>query len=416
MRILEYQAKFLFRQAGIPVPPGFVASRSKSPRRLPKCMAPPVIVKAQVAAGSRKEAGAVRIAATPEEAESAISGLLNGRFVSADGSSLEVRRVLVERLEDTVAEAYASVVLDRDSSAAFLLTSASGGTGVESSGRIRRTPLAVRDRERGLEPDLALRVAAGFGWPREAAERTADLLCRLTGVFFGHECVLAEVNPLGLTRDGRVVALDAKMEVDDYALFRHPEVTALASPGHPAEGAGLFGPDEWEAPETAGGSASGAPDPDRDWDRSAVVDRSESGAGRIPFIRLGGRVGLIANGAGLAMATADALAAAGLPAASFCDIGGAATPEDAARAVAAVLADPAPAVFLVHVFGGIVRCDAVADGVVKALSGSVRTPRCVVRFEGNRKEEGLAVLSASGLDIRVAESFEEAVRLAAEAG
>jgi succinyl-CoA synthetase beta subunit len=416
MRILEYQAKFLLRQAGIPIPPGFVASHSKSPLRLPKCMAPPVIVKAQVAAGSRNEAGAVRIAATPEEAESAISCLLNGRFESADGSSLPIRRVLVERLEDAVAEAYASVALDRDSSAVILLTSASGGTAVESSGRVRRTPLVLRDRERGLEPDLALAAAAGFGWPREATERAADLLRRLAGVFFRHECVLAEVNPLGLTRDGRVVALDAKMEVDDYALFRHPEVTALASPGHPAEGAGLFGADEREGPETAGARAAGAPDPDRGRDRSAAADLSESGGGRIPFVRLGGRVGLIANGAGLAMATADALAAAGRPAASFCDIGGAATPEDAARAVTAVLDDSAPPILLVHVFGGIVRCDAVAEGVVRALSGSVRKPRCVVRFEGNRKDEGLAVLTASGLDFRVAESFEEAVRLAAEAG
>jgi succinyl-CoA synthetase beta subunit len=371
MRIFEYQAKSILLRAGIPVPEGFAASHSKTVQTDSKCMEPPFMVKAQVLAGSRKEAGAVLIAPDRKSAESAAAGLLGSVFGPAGSRPVMVRLVLVERMEDVAAEMYAAVAFDRDSACVSLLVSGQGGTGVEKA-RPLRIPLTATDPEYGFSPCLSLETATAMGLSGTAALEASEVLRKLVRLFFRYECTLVEINPLALTRDGRVVCLDAKMEFDDYALFRHPEIAALSGPAALEENISICG-------------------------------------GRVPFVRLHGAVGLIANGAGLAMATADALAAAGTPASAFCDIGGAATSSDVEEAVSVVLSDSGTRRLLVHVYGGIVRCDAVAEGLVSALKRSEILPDVTVRFEGNRKQEGLALLAASGLPFRIAGSFAEAV-------
>ncbi len=407
MRIFEYQAKFLLMRSGIPIPAGFTASHSKTVQAASKCIQQPFMVKAQVPAGSRKAAGGVRSASDRLEAERAASGLLGSVLNPAGSGPYTVRLVLVERMDDVVSEMYAAVALDRDSACVSLLLSGKGGTGVEAGDPVR-IPLTASDPEHGFSAVLSMQAAAAMGLSGKTALETARVLSGLVRLFYQHECTLAEINPLALTRDGRIVCLDAKMDFDDYGLFRHPEIGALSDPsvafscldGPASGGSGSFSYDFTES------DAHGIAEALR---LSALEENASICGGRIPFVRMNGDVGLIANGAGLAMATADALAAAGASASAFCDIGGAASAADVEEAVAAVLAVPATRRLLVHVYGGIVRCDVVAEGLVSALKSRASRPEVTVRFEGNRKQEGLALLAASGLPFRIAGSFGEAV-------
>lgn len=271
-----------------------------------------------------------------------------------------------------------------------------------------RFPLTASDPEHGFSAHLSLEAAAAMGLSGTAALETAGVLSGLVRFFFVHECTLVEINPLALTLDGRVVCLDAKMEFDDYALFRHPEIAALSDASAAfsfMDGAASCGSgrSSYDFTET---DAEGITEALR---LPALEENASICGGRIPFVRMDGEVGVLANGAGLAMATADALAAAGAPASAFCDIGGAASAADVEEAAAAVLAVPGTRRLLVHVYGGIVRCDAVAEGLVSALRMRDDRPEVTVRFEGNRRQEGLALLAASGIPFRIAGSFGEAV-------
>ncbi|MBN2201584.1 acetate--CoA ligase family protein [bacterium] len=407
MRIFEYQAKFLLTQSGIPVPEGFAASHSKTVQAASKCIQPPFVVKAQVLSGGRKEAGGIRIVSGRLEAVSVASGLLGSVLKPAGSGPVLVRLVLVERMEDVAAELYAAVALDRDSGRVSLLVSGKGGTGVEEAEPVR-FPLTASGPEHGFSPGLPLEAAAAMGLSGTTALDAARVLSELVRFFFLHECTLVEINPLALTRDGRIVCLDAKMEIDDYSLFRHPETAVLSEPSvafscldGPASG--RSGRSSYDFTESdARGIAEALT-------LSALEENASICGGRIPFVRMAGEVGVLANGAGLAMATTDALAAAGVPASAFCDIGGAASAADVEEAVIAVLSAPGTRRLVVHVYGGIVRCDAVAEGLVSALKRTGLSPEITVRFEGNRKQEGLDLLAASGIPFRIAGSFEEAV-------
>lgn len=407
MRVFEYQAKSLLAASGIPVPAGFAASHSKTVQAASKCIQPPFMVKAQVLSGYRKEAGGVRMASDRLEAESVASRLLGLVLRPAGSGPQTVRLVLVERKEDAVAEMYAAVALDRDSGRVSLLVSGKGGTAVEAVEPVR-FPLTASDPEHGFSPGLSLEAAAAMGLHGKEAVEAARVLSGLVRFFFLRECTLVEINPLAHTRDGRVVCLDAKMEFDDYSLFRHPEIAALSDASvafslMDGAASGGSGRSPYDFTET---DAEGITEALR---LSALEENAAIGGGRIPFVRMDGEVGVLANGAGLAMATADALAAAGFPASAFCDIGGAASASDVEEAVAAVLSAPGTRRLVVHVYGGIVRCDAVAEGLVSALRKRDVRPEVTVRFEGNRKREGLALLAASGLQFRIAGSFGEAV-------
>lgn len=407
MRVFEYQAKFLLSRSGIVAPAGFAASHSKTVQAASKCIQPPFMVKAQVLSGSRKDAGGVLAAPDRKSAESAAARLLGSVLMPAGGGPVPVRLVLVERMEDVAAEMYAAVALDRDSGRVSLLVSGKGGTGVES-GEPVRFPLTASDPEHGFSAAVSRQAAAAMGLHGKEAVEAARVLSELVRFFFLHECALVEINPLGLTVDGRLVCLDAKMEFDDYSLFRHPEIAALSDPsvafsfmdGSASGGSGRSSYDLTEA------DAEGITEALR---LSALEENAAICGGRIPFVRMDGEVGVLANGAGLAMATADGLAAAGSPASAFCDIGGAASAGDVEEAVAAALAAPGTRRLVVHVYGGIVRCDVVAEGLVSALRGRESRPGVTVRFKGNRKGEGLALLAASGFAFRVAGSFAEAV-------
>jgi succinyl-CoA synthetase beta subunit len=375
MRIQEYQAKQLLRAAGIHTPAGFVADHSNVVPSRAKCMAPPFMVKAQVLAGGRGKRGLVTKVRSVPEAEATASRWIGSPF-GADEAP--VRRVLVEEAPDVASEHYVAFVLDRASGGPLLLMSSHAGADVEAAGP-ERFPLSAAGR--ADIPGRTVREAVrGLDLPDSLAEEAALVIRRLASVFFGKECLLLEINPLAVTAGPRLTALDAKIEFDDAALFRHPELV----PFRDAEGEGA---------ETAGPS-------------------------RVPPVRLGGSVGLMVNGAGLSMATMDGLKLHGAESANFLDMGGGASAEDVRAAMDWMLRNGNVRAVLVHIFGGIVKCDLAAEGMllaVRGVSASVRKP-VVVRFAGTNSAEGLELLRNSGMDFVFADSFREAVEKAAGLG
>ncbi|MER5195510.1 ADP-forming succinate--CoA ligase subunit beta [Streptomyces sp. NPDC002755] len=350
MDLYEHQARELFAEHGIPVPRAEVTGSPKEAREIARRLGGRVVVKAQVKTGGRGKAGGVRLAADPAAAE-----LTARQILGMDIKGHTVGTVMLAQPVDIEAEFYVSYVLDRAAGRFLAIASAEGGTEIEEVAATRPTAVAriPVDPAEGVTSAKAGEIAAAAGLPAQ----TADVLVRLWQVLIREDALLVEVNPLVRTRQGRILALDGKVTLDDNASFRQSRWGA-------------------EAPE-----------------RTDPLEAAAAAKG-LHYVKLDGEVGIIGNGAGLVMSTLDVVAGCGARPADFLDIGGGASAEIMAAALSVVLSDPAVKSVLVNVFGGITACDAVAEGIVRALDTVRLTKPLVVRLDGNNAARGRAILDA----------------------
>ena len=373
MNLHEYQSKSLFKAAGIPVPEGEVASSPSEAREIAERIGPPVAIKAQVQVAGRGKAGGIKMASTLQEAESHADAILGMNL-----KGLPVGKVLVERATQPAAEAYLAVTIDRSERKPVVVSSPAGGVDIEQVAR--ETPERIFrtlvDPTLGLK-DFQARAASGPLFEERAlVSKAGGILRGLYDLFMEKDLTLAEINPLVSTEEGDVLALDAKIIVDDNALFRHPEVARMRD-------VGAENPAEAEA---------------RDNDLS--------------YVKLDGSLGCMVNGAGLAMATMDLIKRYGGEPANFLDVGGSSSPEKVLVATRILLADGNVKAILVNIFGGITRCDDIAKGLVEAIGKlEVRVP-VVARLTGTNEEEGRNILEA--IEVQTAETMDQAVQRAVE--
>jgi succinyl-CoA synthetase beta subunit len=384
VNVHEYQAKELLRSYGVPVPPGRLATSPAEAESAARSLdAKVVVVKAQVHAGGRGKAGGIKVAKSAGEAKRLASEIL-GMTLRTHQTGPEgklVRKVWVEAGCEIARELYLAVVLDRATEDLAIIASTEGGMDIEEVAE--RSPEKIAtvhvDPAVGLQPYHVRRVAFALGLGAEAVSRLEVFLGGLYRLFVEKDGSLAEINPLVVTKAGDLLALDCKLNFDDNALFRHPDVRELRDP------------DEEDARER------------------------EANELDLAYVGLDGDIGCLVNGAGLAMATLDMLRAAGGSPANFLDVGGGTNQERVAAAFKLILADPQVKTILVNIFGGIVRCDLVAEGVVAAAREIGVTIPIVVRLQGTNAAEGRAILAGSGLDITPADTFREAAEKAVAA-
>ncbi len=377
MKIHEYQAKAILSEHGIPVPRGAVAESGAEARRAAQDLDGRAVVKAQVHAGGRGKAGGIKVVSSSEEAEGVADAMLGTNLVSAQTGpeGVPIRRVLVEETLDVRRELYVGIVIDGASKGVVVMASEAGGVEIEQVAE--ETPekiLRVRvDPTLGFQPFQGRKLAYGLNLDPELIRPAAALFGNLYKVVERYDCSLAEINPLAVTSEGRLLALDAKIGFDDDALFRHPDIRELHDP-------------EQEDPLESQAQQSG-----------------------ISYIKLDGEVGCMVNGAGLAMATMDVVMAAGAPPANFLDVGGGADEEKVAQALKIVLSDPSVTRVFINIFGGILRCDIVARGLLMGAESMGHALRpMVVRMLGTNAEEGRRILSDSSLDVTLIDDLDQA--------
>jgi succinyl-CoA synthetase beta subunit len=370
----EYQARDLLRRCGVPVPDSAVAETAADVVRIAQRFGGRVVVKAQVHAGGRGKAGGVQLAATPDDA-----GAAAGRILGMRIKGLTVRRVLVAPAVEIASESYVGIIVDRSSRRPVLMVSPAGGIDIEDVAA--RSPEQIHRVAVDPRYGLLLHQAQGlaFALYRDLAQvrAAADIMEKLYGLVYAVGASLAEINPLVTTADGRVVALDAKIAIDDNELDRHPEIAALR-------------------------------DPDAE-DPAEVTAR----AAGLSFIKLSGSVGCCVNGAGLAMATMDLVKYYGGEPANFLDIGGSSNPQKVVAALQIITADPSVRAILFNIFGGITRCDDVASGIVAATRQFPLKVPIVIRLTGTNEREAVALLEAAGFSALV--DMDEAVQRAVAA-
>ncbi len=376
MKIHEYQAKTVLAAYGIPVPRGEVASTAHDVRAIAERLGGRVVVKAQIHAGGRGKGGGVKLAGSPAEAERVGAQILGMTLVTPQTGpeGRLVRKVLVEEAQDVARELYVSVTVDRQRERAVMIASEAGGVDIEEVAA--QNPEKIRqewiDPLLGLRPFQARRLAYALHLTQEQQSQAVRLMQELYRTFLENDCALAEVNPLIVTRQGQLLALDAKLELDDNGLFRHPELQKLRDP---------------------------------DEENPFEVEASKY---HLNYIKLDGNVGCIVNGAGLAMATMDIIKLAGAEPANFLDVGGGASAEMVENAFRILLMDPKVSAVFINIFGGILRCDVFAQGVVHAVTQvDVQLP-IVVRMEGTNVETGRELLRQSGLNFMVASDMQDA--------
>ena len=378
MKIHEYQAKEIFSKYGIPLLRRVVASNPQEARQAAQEFGDRAVLKAQIHAGGRGKGGGILVAASPEEAAELAEGLLRRNLVTPQTGpeGAPVQQLLVEELADIRQELYLAITIDRTQRAPVMLASPMGGVSIEEVAASSPEAIYTQiiDPLLGLMPFQTRQLAAGLDLQGDAARAAAQVMTSLYRVFVENDCTLAEINPLIVTSEGRIVALDAKINLEDDSLFRHQELQGL-----------------------------------RD---SSQDDDLESKAAElgIAYVKLDGDVGCLVNGAGLAMATLDVASAAGATPANFLDVGGGADDEMVASAVEIILSDPKVTRVLVNIFGGILRCDLAARGVVLAYQRKGSTLPLVVRLLGTNVEEGCNILEESGLPVTFADSLAEAAQ------
>jgi succinyl-CoA synthetase beta subunit len=381
MKIHEYQAKRILATFGVAVPRGEVIAKPEealgaAERLDPGAAGGTIVVKAQIHAGGRGKGGGVKLAHSPEEAAEVASHILGMTLVThqtGPGGRL-VRRVLIEEGLDVARELYLGLVIDRSTGRPVFMASTEGGVEIEvvAAEHPEKILKETIDPAVGFQPFQARKLAFGLGLDAAQMNDAVNFFTSLYRAFEATDASLAEINPFVVTRDGRLLALDAKMNFDDNALFRHPEISELRDIA------------EEDALE---------------------VKASEY---KLNYIRLDGNVGCMVNGAGLAMATMDIIQYAGGRPANFLDVGGGANEEQVRRGFEIILGDPHVRAVLINIFGGIMRCDIVANGVVAAVRGlGVKLP-VVVRLEGTNVELGQKILAESGLNFTVAQGMKDA--------
>ena len=379
MNIHEYQAKELLRREGVPIPPGEVASTPAEAEGIARQYGGTVVVKAQVHAGGRGKAGGVKLAKTPAEAKELASKILGMQI-----KGLTVQKVLVTPAADIANESYVGIILDRASRKPVFMVSPAGGIDIEEVAaktpeKILKLPV---DTRYGLEPYQATRFGFFLFDDIKRVRAAAKIMQQLYTAFMKNGCSLAEINPLVTTPGGDVVALDAKMVIDDNELDRHPDIAALRD-------------ESAEAP-------------------SEVQARNAS----LTFIKLDGDVGCVVNGAGLAMATMDLVKYYGGAPANFLDIGGSSNPEKVVNALKIITADPNVKAILFNIFGGITRTDDVANGIVTATKQNPLKVPLVIRLTGTNEEIAMKILTENGFSASsdMDEAVQKAVALAKAPG
>jgi succinyl-CoA synthetase beta subunit len=373
VNIHEYQAKDLLRAEGVPIPPGEVASTPEEAAAIATQYGGTVVIKAQVHAGGRGKAGGVKLAKSPEEAREIAT-----RILALHIKGLPVQRVLVTPAADIASEAYVGIILDRASKKPVFMVSPAGGIDIEEVAaktpeKILKLPV---DARYGLLPYEASRLGFFLFDDVKKVRAAAKIMQSLFTAFMKYGCSLAEINPLVVTPAGDVVALDAKMVIDDNELDRRPEIAALRD-------------ESAEAP-------------------SEVQARNAN----LTFIKLDGDVGCVVNGAGLAMATMDLVKYYGGEPANFLDIGGSSNPEKVVNALKIITADPNVKAILFNIFGGITRTDDVANGIVTATKANPLKVPLVIRLTGTNEEIAMKILHENGLS--ASSDMDEAVQRAVE--
>jgi succinyl-CoA synthetase beta subunit len=379
MNLHEYQAKDLFRSYGVPVPPGRVAGSADEAAAAAAALGGSVwVVKAQVHAGGRGKAGGVKLARDVEAVRAAAGEMLGRRLVTAQTGpdGLPVGRVYVESGSDIARELYLSLTLNRERAALALIASAAGGMDIEAVAE--QTPekilAVVIHPAAGFQAYQARQLAFGLELSGAQLAEFQSLAAALYRLYIAKDLSLVEVNPLVVTRSGALLALDAKINIDDNALFRHPELAQLrdASQEDPMER------------------------------RAAEHD--------LNYVSLDGNIACMVNGAGLAMATMDLIKLHGGQPANFLDVGGGATAERVSAAFGLILSNSRVRAVLVNIFGGIVRCDLIAEGIINAVKNVGVPVPVVVRLEGTNAERARALLAKSGLTITAAADLTDAAR------
>jgi succinyl-CoA synthetase beta subunit len=384
MKIHEYQAKEILRSYGVPVPKGRVAETPEEAGRIAKEIGTEtIVVKAQIHAGGRGKGGGVQIVHSAREAQSAAKKILGMRLIThqTGPAGRLVRKVLIEEGLDIHEELYLGVVVDRSRACPVIMASREGGVEIEK--------VAAESPEKiikewispvtGFRPFHANNIGYGLGLEPGQAVRIRTILSGVYKAFIEKDCLLAEINPLVLTKGGDLIALDAKMNFSDNGLFRQKEIAAL-----------------------------------RDLNEEDPLE-IEASKYNLNYIKLDGNVGCMVNGAGLAMATMDIIKVAGADPANFLDVGGGATVEMVKNGFEILMSDKDVKVVLINIFGGILRCDTLAEGVTEAVSEvKVKVP-VVVRLEGTNVEEGRRILNESGLNFIVAQGMKEAAEKVVEA-
>ena len=383
MKLHEYQAKALLAGYGVPTPQGRAASTPEEAREAAAQLGGSAVVKAQVHAGGRGKAGGIRVGKDADEVQSITAALLGRPLVTAQTGlrGAPVNRVLIEQTVDVAREFYLSITTDGGRRRPVVIASAAGGMEIEEVARADPSQVLQEavDPVIGFQPFLGRRLAQGVGLPSGQVRGFVDLVARCYRAYIEKDCSLIEINPLALTREDKLLALDAKMTLDDDALFRHPE-------------------------EAKWGDAS--------QDDPLEVEAGQYG---ISYVKLDGAVGCMVNGAGLAMATMDTIKGAGAEPANFLDVGGGANEEKIAQAIAIMLSDPQVERVLVNIFGGILRCDIAARGVVAAYGQAQRRPPLVIRMLGTNVDEGKAILAGADLPLAQVDTLQEAAKAIASA-
>ncbi len=375
MDLHEYQAKERFRIAGIPVPPGEIATTAEEAEAIASKYGGMVVVKAQVHSGGRGKAGGVKLAKNATEAREYASSILG-----MDINGLTVRKVLVTPAEDIETEAYVGVLVDRKNQAATFMVSAAGGVDIEEVSETN--PDAIRkltvDPRYGLLPHQAFWLANFLYDDIGLIRQASKIIAQLYDSFIESGASMAEINPLITTPAGEVKAIDAKMNIDDSELFRRTDVAAM-----------------------------------RDTESEPASEAKARGAD-LSYVKLDGNVGCCVNGAGLAMATMDLVKYYGGEPANFLDIGGSSNPDKVVTALEIITSDPNVKVILFNIFGGITRCDDVANGIVEAMKRIEITPPIVIRLTGTNEELALKILEEAGFSAYTSmdDVVEKAVQLA----
>ncbi len=374
MKIHEYQAKKILGKGGVAVPEGGVATTSGEARAVATRLGRKVVVKAQVHAGGRGKAGGIKVVSTPQEAEEAAKALLGTTLVTfqTGPEGAPVNSVLVEEAIEVKRELYLGLVIDGAARGVVVMASAVGGMEIEEVAE-NMPELLLREKVDpvlGLLPFQGRKIAFGLDIGPKLVRPLSTMIANLYQVFLDNDCSLVEINPLVLTEDGRILAADAKMDFEDDAFFRHKDLEDL-----------------------------------RDTSQEDPLELRAREAD-VSYVKLDGTVGCLVNGAGLAMATLDVIGESGANPANFLDVGGGANEEKVAEALRIILSDPNVDTVLINIFGGILRGDMIAGGILAAIDGTEHQDRrIVVRMLGTNADQGRQMLQASSLNISLVEDL-----------
>lgn len=383
MKIHEFQAKELLKQFNIPVPEGSVAENINEALIKGKNFNYKCVLKAQVHAGGRGKAGGVKLAKSEEEFKKNAQEIIGMNLIShqTGPEGKIVKKILIEEVKEIGKELYLGIVIDRSTASPVIMASSAGGMEIEEVAA--KTPeLIIKEYINpmmGLQRFQVLNIIKKLGFPKEAQKEAVTLITNLFKLFIEKDCSLAEINPLVITKDNHVLALDAKLGFDDSALFKHEDIQLLR---------------------------------DLDEEDPLEVDASEY---KLNYIKLDGNVGCMVNGAGLAMATMDIIKIAGGSPANFLDVGGGATVEAIENAFKIILKDKNVKAILINIFGGILRCDNLAKGVVEAANNVNIDLPVIIRLEGTNVKEGKEILKNSNLKFSIASTMAEAAEMVTKA-